>query len=171
MRTVIVYLGRMLLFDQRPHCHIEPPYDHANGAFKYLGRYIRRGPISGKRMRYDGKNVHITYAHPEKHEDQCFHLDAETFIHRILDHVPEKGTHLVRAYGLFHPNCIDKLNKARAQLGQPPYKPLTDLPHAQELLSRMFPDWDAIRCPECGALLRTVFIDRRSQPPPDLMAA
>ena len=97
----------------------------------------------------------------------CQHQDKN----RILTHVPEKGTHLVRAYGLFHPNCIDKLNTARKQLGQPPYEPMTELPHAQELLSRMFPDWDAIRCPECGALLRTVYFHRRGQPPPELMAA
>ena len=150
---------------------IEPAYEHANGVFKYVGRYIRRGPISENRIRYDGKKVHIAYAHPEKHEKSGFSLDAHTFIKRILTHVPEKGTHLVRAYGLFHPNCIAKLNTARKQLGQPPYEPMTELPHAQELLSRMFPDWDAIRCPECGALLRTVYFHHRSQPPPEIMAA
>jgi len=154
------------------HAQIEPAYEHAKGVFKYVGRYIRRGPISEKRIvDYDGKQVYIAYAHPEKHEKSGFYLDADTFINRILTHVPEKGTHLVRAYGLLHPNCIDKLNTARKQLGQPPYEPMTELPHAQELLSRMFPDWDAIRCPECGALLRTVYFHRRGQPPPELMAA
>jgi hypothetical protein len=154
------------------HADIEPAYDHANGVFKYVGRYIRRGPISEKRIvKYDGKDVHIAYAHPEKHEKPGFCIDAETFIRRLLTHVPEKGTHLVRAYGLFHPNCIDKLNKARSQLGQPPYEPMTDLPHAQELLARMFPDWDAIRCPECGELLRTVQYYLYGQPPPLRMAA
>jgi hypothetical protein len=46
---------------------------------------------------------------------------------------------LVRSYGLFHPNCRGKLDAARLQLGQPPYEPLTELPHAHELLLRMFP--------------------------------
>jgi len=154
------------------HADIEPAYEHANGIFKYVGRYIRRGPISEKRIiGYNGKQVHITYAHPEKHEESGFNLDVDTFIKRILTHVPEKGTHLVRAYGLFHPSCIDKLNTARRQLGQPPYEPMTELPHAQELLSRMFPDWDAIKCPECGALMRTVYYVYQGQPPPEEMAA
>jgi hypothetical protein len=160
-------LGRV-----RWHVDIEPAYDHANGMFKYVGRYIRRGPISEKRIvKYDGKQVYIAYAHPEKHEKPGFCLGVETFIERLLTHVPEKGTHLVRAYGLFHPNCIEKLNIARAQLGQPPYEQMTHLPHVQELLARMFPDWDEIRCPECGELLRTVQYHLRGQPPPSRMAA
>lgn len=153
------------------HADIEPAYDHANGFFKYVGRYIRRGPISEKRIQYDGDQVYIAYAHPEKHKKPGFSIDVETFIKRLLTHVPEKGTHLVRAYGLFHHNCIKKLNKARSQLGHPPYEPMTNLPHAQELLARMFPDWDEIRCPECGELLRTVYYRLRGQPPPERMAA
>ena len=78
---------------------------------------------------------------------------------------------MVRSYGLFHPNCIDKLNKARQQLGQAPYEPMTELPHAQELLVRMFPDWKEIRCPVCGAMLRTVYVDRSGKSPPESMAA
>jgi len=154
------------------HVYIEPPYEHANGVFKYVGRYIRRGPISEKRIiGYDGETVTIAYAHPEKHEKSSFRVNAGTFIHRILTHVPESGTHLVRSYGLFHPRCIEKLNAARIQLGQPPYKTLTELPSAQELLDQMFPEWDAIRCPECGALLQTVYVERHCQGPPLKLAA
>lgn len=71
------------------HADIEPAYEHANGVFKYVGRYIRRGPISEKRiLGYDGKNVRIAYAHPVKHKKPGFNLDVETFIRRILSHVP-----------------------------------------------------------------------------------
>ena len=100
--NVLNKLGR-----KKWHADIEPAYDHANGVFKYVGRYIRRGPISEKRIvSYDGDNVTIAYAHPEKHEERSFHLNAETFLHRILNHVPEKGTHMVRSYGLFHPIAL-----------------------------------------------------------------
>jgi hypothetical protein len=160
-------LGRM-----KWHVEIEPAYEHANGVYKYLGRYLRRGPISEKRIvGYDGENVVISYAHPEKHEQRTLGLKAEIFIERLLSHVPEKGTHVVRAYGLFHPNCMDKLNHARAQLGQPVYEPRTELPHAHELLERMFPDWGANRCPLCGRVLRTVEVYYRCQAPPLRMAA
>jgi len=160
-------LGRV-----RWHAQIEPAYAHADGAYKYLGRYLRRGPISEKRITgYDGKTVTIAYAHPEKHKERSFRLDGKTFIDRLLSHVPEEGTHLVRSYGLFHPNCRDKLDAARAQLGQPPYEPLTDLPNAHELVLRMFPDWGANFCPHCGAVLETVYVSNRANAAPARMAA
>jgi len=160
-------LGRI-----RWHAQIEPAYEHADGVYKYVGRYLRRGPISEKRIvGYDGESVTIAYAHPEKHQQRTFRLDAQGFIERLLRHVPEKGTHLVRSYGLFHPNCRDKLDSARAQLGQPPYEPLTELPYAHELLLRMFPEWDDNFCPHCGALLETVYVSNRANAPPLRMAA
>jgi len=153
------------------HAQIEPAYEHAEAVYKYVGHYIRRGSISEKRIvGYDGETVTIAYAHPQKHEQRTFRLDAQGFIERLLSHVPEKGTHLVRSYGLFHPNCRGKLDAARAQLGQPPYEPLTDLPHAHELLLRMFPEWDGCLCPLCGAVLRTVRVYHRDHAPPLRMA-
>lgn len=166
-RNLLNKLGRM-----KWHADIEPAYAQATGVYKYVGRYLRRGPISEKRIvGYDGDGVTIAYAHPEKHGQRTFHLTAETFIQRLLSHVPERGTHVVRAYGLFHPNCRGKLDAARAQLGQPPYEPFTTLPPAHELLQRMVPDWDGNRCPRCGAVLRTVYVSHRAQAPPWRMAA
>jgi hypothetical protein len=154
------------------HVNIEPAYEHAGGIYKYVGRYLRRGPISEKRIvGYDGQNVVIAYAHPEKHKERTFCLQANTFIQRLLSHVPEKGTHVVRAYGLSHPNCKDKLNEARAQLGQPTYERLTELPHAQELLRRMFPGWEGNLCPRCGSILQTVYVCRARDVLPLRMAA
>lgn len=167
-RNLLNKLGRI-----RWHAEIEPSYKHADGMYKYVGRYLRRGPISEKRIvGYDGENVIMAYAHPEKHGQCTFRLKSETFIQRLLSHVPEKGTHVVRAYGLFHPNCRDKLNDARAQLGQPEYEPLTQLPYTHELLQRMFPDWEGNLCPLCGAVLRTVYVYPRAQAhPPSLRMA
>lgn len=166
-RNLLNKLGRM-----KWHADIEPAYAHATGVYKYVGRYLRRGPIAEQRIvGYDGDTVTIAYAHPEKHARRTFHLTVETFIQRLLSHVPEKGTHVVRAYGLFHPTCRGKLDAARAQLGQPAYEPLTDLPHAHELLLRMFPDWEGNRCPRCGAVLRTVYVSHRAQAPPLRIAA
>lgn len=160
-------LGRV-----RWHADIEPAYAHANGVYKYVGRYIRRGPISEKRIvGYDGERVTIAYAHPDKHAHRSFSLKADIFISRLLSHVPKKGTHVVRSYGLFHPNCRGKLDDARAQLGQEAYEPLTELPHAHELLKRMFPDWDGNLCPHCGSELCTVFVYRGGHASPWRLAA
>jgi len=155
-RNLFNKLGR-----KRWHADIEPAYEHANGVFKYVGRYICRGAISERRIiGYDGKQVAIAYAHREKHEESTFKLSAHGFIRRLLNHVPDKGAHVVRSYGLFHPNCREKLNLARKQLGQGPYVATLKIPTALELLQRMFPDQQIGRCPHCSARLRTVFIYR-----------
>jgi hypothetical protein len=166
-RNLLNKLGRI-----KWHVEIDPAYAQATGVYKYVGRYLRRGPISEARIvAYDGDRLTIAYAHPEKHTQRTFSLTAETFIQRLLSHVPAKGTHVVRAYGLFHPNCRGKLDDARAQLDQPAYEPLTELPPAHELLLRMFPDWAGNRCPRCGAVLQTVYVSHRAQAPPLQRAA
>ena len=155
-RNLLNGLGR-----KRWHAQIEPAYEHANGVFKYVGRYICRGPISERRIiGYDGQQVTIAYAHREKHERAIFKLSAQGFIRRLLNHVPDKGVHVVRAYGLFHPNCREKLNLVRMLLGQGAYAATLKNPSALELLQRMFPDQKIGRCPRCAARLRTVFIYR-----------
>ena len=165
--NLINRLGRI-----RWHANIEEPYEHANGVFKYVGRYICRGPISERRIKeYDGKVVKIAYAHPDKHEKPDFCISAQTFVHRLLSHVPEKGNHVVRSFGLFHPNCRAKLDKARYLLGQKPYEPITDLPSTQQLLRQMFPDKDTNLCPHCGSELRTVYVYRRGLAPTWRLAA
>lgn len=157
---------------QRWHANIEPAYSHANGAIKYVGRYIRQGPISERRiLAYNGKTVTIGYCHKQKHDTPHFKLTAQQFIARLLTHVPEKGTHVVRAYGLFHPRCREKLNLARSHLGQGAYVPTPETPDAIEILARMFPDQDIGQCPVCRERLHTVFINRGGQAPRWQLAA
>lgn len=159
--NLINKLGR-----KRWHADIEPPYDHANGVFKYVGRYIRRGSISEKRIiGYGANTVRIAYAHREKHDEKDFTVSAETFIHRFLSHVPAKGSHLVRSFGLFHSNCRKRLDIARDQLGQKPYEPITELPSTHELLQKMYPDKELNVCPHCGSELQTILVYRNGRSP------
>ena len=143
------------------HANIEPAYEQAEGVFKYLGHYISRGPISERRIvKYDGNMVTIAYAHRDKHPELLFTVPAKTFIGQLLSHVPEKGTHTDRSYGLFHPNCVDKLNLARKHLGQSPFVPTLKTPSVFELLRKMFKNPKMGLCPRCSKELCTVFIYR-----------
>ena len=154
------------------HVRIEEAYAHAGGVLKYAGRYIRRGPLSERRiLAYDARRVTVGYAHPEKHEQAAFTLDAEDFVLRLLSHAPEKGTHCARVYGLYHSGCRAKLNRARSALGQPPYEPEADPPDTHELLHRMFPDFTGDLCPKCHARLETVEVYRPGHSPPWRKAA
>ena len=157
---------------QKWHMRIEPAYASARGVLRYAGRYIRRGPLSERRIRaYDGRRVTIAYAHREKHTSRTFALDAERFVLRVLDHVPEKGTHCARVYGLYHSARRKQLNQARAWLGQPPYEPEAEPPDTHELLHRMFPDFTGDLCPKCHARLVTVLVSRPGHSPPWRKAA
>jgi hypothetical protein len=154
------------------HVQIDPAYEQAGGVLKYIGRYIRRGPLSERRIvAYDGQTVTIAYAHPEKHTQSTFTLDAGEFILRLLTHVPEKGTHCARVYGLYHSAHREQLNLARAHFGQTAYEPAVEPPDVHELLHRMFPDFTGDLCPKCHARLVTVSIIRRSRAPPQKVAA
>ena len=101
-------------------------------------------------------------------------LEAGHFVLRLLNHVPEKGTHCARTYGLYHSACRDKLNAARAHFGQAAYQPEEEPPACQgagrpdthELLHRMFPDFTGDLCPRCGARLVTVAVVRFARAPP-----
>jgi len=157
---------------QKWHVQIEPAYARAGAVLKYAGRYIRRGPLSERRIRaYEGRRVTIAYTHPEKHTHPTFTLDAQDFVLRLLSHVPEKGTHCARVYGLYHSACRAKLNQARSALGQPPYEPEAEPPDTHELLHRMFPDFTGDLCPKCHARLVTVAVIRPGQSPPWRKAA
>lgn len=152
---------------ERWHVRIEEAYAHAGAALRYTGRYIRRGPLSERRIvSYDGERVTIAYAHPEKHERKTFHLPAGEFVRRVLGHAPERGTHCVRAYGLYHRASREQLNQARSCLGQPPHEAEAEPPDTRELLRRMFPDFTGDLCPKCHARLVTVRIVHRAQSPP-----
>ena len=157
---------------QEWHVQVEDAYPYAHGAIKYTGRYIRRGPISERRIvSYNGDRVVIAYAHPEKHNRSTFSLDANQFILRLLSHVPQKGTHCARVYGLYHSACRDRLNQARSQHSQPPYVPEVEPPDRHELMHRMFPDFTGDLCPKCHARLHTIYVDRRAHSPPQKLAA
>lgn len=151
---------------KRWHADIEPPDEHASGVFKYVGRYIRRSSISGKRIiGCDNDMVQIAYAHQEKHDENDFTILAETFIDKFLSHVPAKGSHLVRSFGLLHPNCGVKLDIARKLLGQQPHEPLKEKLNTQQLLKQMSPDQELNMCPHCGTELETTLVYRNGRSP------
>lgn len=157
---------------QKWNVRIDPAYEQSGGVMKYVGRYIRRGPLSERRiLAYNGKTVTIAYAHPEKHPKATFTLEVKEFILRLLKHAPQKGTHCARVYGLYHSSKRKELNQARAHFGQAPYEPIIEPPDVHELLHRMIPDYEGDLCPKCHARLVTVYVMRHNRSPPMEIAA
>jgi len=157
---------------QKWNVRVDPAYEQAGGVLKYVGRYIRRGPLSERRiLAYNGKQLTLAYAHPEKHTRPTFTLEAKDFILRLLSHAPAKGTHCARVYGLYHSAKREQLNQARAHFGQVAYEPITEPSDVHELLHRMMPDFTGDLCPKCHARLVTVSVVRHSRSPPMETAA
>ena len=136
---------------------IRERYAHGRGVVTYLGRYLRGGPISNKRIvTWDGDTVKFRYKDylaaengGEKH--QVMELPVDEFLQRLMRHVPEPRRNMVRSYGLYAGRKRQDLDRCREQVGQEPVLEMVDRDW-QEILSK-FGDNNHGRCPVCGARL------------------
>lgn len=152
---------------KRWHVHIQPRYRHGRGVVRYLGRYLKGGCVSDRRLTLlpDGRiglGFKDNFCNPPKRGQLAFSPDE--FIGRVLGHVPESGQHLVRAYGLFSSARSADLERLREVLGELP------LDEAEELLCETLlhpaPSPPPC-CPRCGAQLVPSPLPRTARAPPD----
>lgn len=107
----------------------------------YLSRYVRGGPINDRRLiSSDQKGVRFRYQDHRDGKSKVMALSESNFISRVLSHVPVKGRHLVRYYGLYVSGASEKRETARKALGAEPES-------AYEV------DKKVRCCPECGRQL------------------
>ena len=147
---------------------IDPAYEHPHGVIRYLGAYLRRGPLGESRIKhYDGRTLTIAYKRPHEHPQPTFTLTAEEFIRRFLVHVPPKGQRVVRHFGLFHHRQRERREQARAQLAAAPsasrQSARAPAPARPMLPPRV--------CPHCGKPLVVVAVTFRSRAPPERRVA
>lgn len=127
-------------------------YDHPQGVTKYLAKYLRGGPISNKRL-ISSRHGQITFSYLDRREGKppkrkTMSLGVEAFLLRWAQHVPPRGMHTVRAFGLYANSNTDKLAIARSQL-PPVQTPTRTPPVAQHTDATTQPQ----RCSCCGAPL------------------
>lgn len=121
---------------------IEGPYRHGSGVVNYLSRYIHGGPIKDHRvMSADARQVRFRYRDHHDGKEKTMTLNTEHFISRVLWHVPVKGQHNVRYYGLYVPGARAQRDAVRKQLAMP----AGEASNTTEKPER--------RCPQCGAPL------------------
>lgn len=120
----------------------------------YLGRYLKRPPISGSRLMHyaGGKEIDFTYL---DHRDQRYKkltLTQTELIERIISHIPEKHFRMVRYFGfLSNRVCGKKLPKVYAALGQEVEDAVT-ITHY--MLSKSWLNIDPYACILCGSKMR-----------------
>jgi len=122
----------------------------------YIARYIRHPAISNRRIvGYDQENVTIVC------EDKCKQLawnesfTVDGFIGRLVKHIPPKGFHVVRHYGIYSRKTYVKKDVKSEK---------------QEII---FPKDEASRyvyCPDCKSPSRIIFLYQSKhggKPPPE----
>lgn len=140
------------------HVHIMERYAHGEGVATYVAEYMRGGPIRNSRLLADDGEK-ITFRYKNNHDKDAtgrgkpatMALPVETFIQRLLLHVPPPRMHMVRAYGLYACNEGERLAHCRAVLGQGP----VEMPEAF-LWDEQIEKRDGERpthCPVCGKRL------------------
>ena len=154
--------------------HIRARYAHGQGVAAYLARYLKGGPLKNSQLLpAAGERVRFRYR-PHRDEDDpssdpvVMTLTPEAFLARYLAHLPQPGLQSVRGYGLYGQRAGERLDLARAALGQPPV--IEPAPLAvEEFLARFDRTPAAATCAQCGAPLRFVpLINHGPAPPPTL---
>jgi hypothetical protein len=150
------------LKDKEWNVCIRERYAHGKGVMLYLSRYVKGGAISNQRI--VDTNDRYTTVQYQDHRDQrnkTLPLQTRHFIERVLWHVPEKGQHWVRHYGLYSHQGRDKRNRCRTFLNQAPEQDHIDPLDWQRFLADIGQSVKST-CSTCGqALIRCGDVSRK----------
>ncbi|HZL70198.1 MAG TPA: transposase, partial [Candidatus Limnocylindrales bacterium] len=140
-------------WDKRWVVSARPPVQDPNLVLEYLGRYVHRTALSDKAIvGCSDQSVTFNYRDSRDHQRKTMTLPAHEFLRRFLQHVPPKGMHRVRAFGLLHPSQRHTLRQLQLLLAprqMPTHKPRRPRPkprcpycHGEtlQLLRRLTPE-------------------------------
>jgi hypothetical protein len=136
---------------------IRERYGHGRGVLTYLGRYLRGGPMSNRRIvSFDSNRVRFRYRDyrddaTDGKKRREMELSTDEFLRRLMLHVPEPGRKVIRSYGICAGSRRRDLEKCREFLGQEPI-PEPETLTWQDCLSKAGGEVRC-RCPVCGAFL------------------
>jgi len=128
----------------------------------YLGRYVHRTALSEKAITAcDDHAVSFTYRDGGDGSRRSMTLPAHELLRRFLQHVPLRGLHRVRAFGLLHPRQRPVLRRLQLLLAstQPPtgddvpgaLQPRPRCPHCHERALRRLRRLSAEQCANFAA--------------------
>jgi hypothetical protein len=124
----------------------KPAVQGAERVLQYLGRYVHRTALTDKAiLGCDEHTVRVAYRDSGDGSSRCMTLPAQEFLRRFLQHVPAKGLHRVRAFGLLHPAHRATLRQLQLRLAQDARAPAFDA----EEHGDSPPPRPPLRCPRC----------------------
>jgi len=130
------------LYHKEWHVRIEERYEHGKGVVLYLARYCKGGPLNPKQLKtVSAKAIEMTYLDHRSRRIKRQRLKPMDFIQRLLQHVPPKGSHTVRYYGLYAAASKIKYQRCRESHGT--IKGLSEEPRTQIITMLLY-------CKTCG---------------------
>lgn len=105
--------------------HLSKPCNNHSQNIRYIGRYLKRPPISETRiLSYDGAFVTYSYHDHQKKCQRIFTLSVFDFIKRLISHIPDLHFRMIRYYnwlsnrtrGKYLPQIYHHLNQDLSQL-------------------------------------------------------
>ncbi len=144
------------------HVRLKERYAHGRGVMTYLSRYVKGGPIKDTRVCavHDGK-VRFTYKDHRDAKHKTMRLPVQTFLQRLLWHLPERYQHQVRTIGLYAHRADTQRARCRRALRMPSAQaspPLTWQTYLTRLGHRV-----TTHCPTCGTPLAITVRRRQNQ--------
>lgn len=129
------------------------PTHNPHHTVNYLGRYLKRPPLAQSRLQhYDGSTVVFDYFNHTTERHQSATFDAEAFIERLVQHIPDKGFRMIRYYGFLAHRVRSALLPTVYKLVNQPATTVRPI-RWPTLLQRSF-GLDPLRCILCQAPLR-----------------
>lgn len=134
------------------YVYAKPNKCEPTNVIKYIGRYLGRPVIATSRIdSYDGENVTFHY---NRHEDDRLvyeTIPVETFIQRLIRHIPEKHFKMIRYYGLYARHRASDKTLRRA-IPKSKHKILLSFNKWRESILSSF-GYDPLKCPTCGRIM------------------
>lgn len=100
------------LYKKSWNVRVEEQYQSGKGVVLYLARYCKGGPLNPRQIkRCSDKEILMSFKDHREGRTKIMRLQPEQFLRRVLLHVPAKGVHTVRYYGLYAPSAKKKYEK------------------------------------------------------------
>jgi hypothetical protein len=142
-RAALPHVALHVPWSKRWVVYAKPAVQGAERVLQYLGRYVHRTALTDKAIvGCDDRTVRVGYRDSRDNHDKQMTLPAQEFVRRFLQHVPAKGLHRVRAFGLLHPAHRATLRHLQLLLAKRPTAQLDEHEHEEHARA-------PLRCPRC----------------------
>ena len=137
------------LYSIKWYVYLQAPSDNHKRNIEYLGRYIKRPPISEARIeKYDGKEV--TFKFLDHYNNTVNHITMSVFkfIACLIMHIPDRNFRMIRYYGFLS-------NRTRGKMLPLVYKAIKQgMPKIMKVIGWRLMIWlscrkDPLSCPNC----------------------